>query len=151
MADNDGDSQMVSSPEDSDVEVLSSQPNRANIQTPLNQTAQPSAALSSPPDSQHRNMPTTAAGSNANGKRPINTISNGTEDDTNEVTTINSANVNGKARQEFPTETHERSGYSWNRTEDKPGYSWLNKKAVDEYRRAEDALVHREYMIKGKW
>jgi hypothetical protein len=103
-------------------------------------------------------MPTSASGSaiaNANGKRPINTISNGT-DDTEELiamqTGANSAGAAGKgvARQEFPTKTHEQSGYQWNRAEDEPGHAWMNKKALDEYHRAVDALVHKDSMVKGE-
>ena len=56
----------------------------------------------------------------------------------------------GVARQEFPTKTHERSGYQWSRAEDEPGYAWTNKKAVDEYHRAADALVHKDSMVKGE-
>ena len=120
---------MVSSPEDSDSE--------------LNQTMQTS--ILSPPDSQHRSaMPASASGSagaNANGKRPINTISNGAE----EVEELGQ-----KPRQEFPTKTHERSGYKWSRAEDEPGYAWLNKKSMDEYHRTWDSLVHKDAMVRGK-
>ena len=101
-------------------------------------------------------MPTSASGAaiaNANGKRPINTISNGT-DDTEELiamqTGANGAGAAGKARQEFPTKTHERSGYQWNRAEDEPGHAWMNKKALDEYHRAADALVHKDSVVKGE-
>ena len=118
-------------------------------------------------------MPTSASGAtlaNANGKRPINTISNGAEDaDVEEmaamqppnnqssgtttlpsITSSNAGNV-GKMRQqqEFPTKTHQASGYSWNKAEDEPGHAWLNKKALDEYHRAWDALVHKDSMVKG--
>ncbi|KAK3680559.1 hypothetical protein LTR37_021166 [Vermiconidia calcicola] len=140
-ADHDGDSQMVSSVEDSDSD--------RNTQTPLNQTAQPGVV--SPPDSQHRSaMPPSATGaaiSNANGKRPINTISNGAD----EEELAGMLGANGKTRQEFPPKTHERSGYTWNRAEDEPGYAWLNKKAVDEYQRAWDSLVHKDHMVKGRY
>ena len=78
------DSQMLSSPDDSDTEV-----------EPTHLPSSSSAVLS-PPSSQHRgggtgggddpsspNMPTTASGAtlaNSNGKRPIQTISNGNDD-----------------------------------------------------------------------
>jgi hypothetical protein len=138
-ADQDGDSQMISSPSSSDLENA--------------------AQTLSPADSQYNArsaMPTSASGSaiaNANGKRPINTISNGA-DETDEIlgmrTSANGANAAaGKAKADFPTKTHERSGYQWNRTEDEPGYAWLNKKAMDEYHRALDGLVHRESMVQG--
>ena len=135
---------MLSSAEDSDFEITANR-----TQTPHSQIAQ--SSILSPPDSQHRSaMPTTASGStlaNANGKRPINTISNGA-DDAEELAAMQ---ANGKTRQEFPTKTHERSGYSWNRAEDEPGYAWLNKKALDEYHRAWDGLVHKDSMLKGEW
>lgn len=74
-ADPEGDSQMVSSPEASD--------NDAN--TPKDRTI--STNIHSPPDSQQREsragMPASASGSsiaNSNGKRPIQTISNGNDD-----------------------------------------------------------------------
>ena len=138
-ADNDGDSQMVSSGEDSDPEV-----NRD--QTPAGQTT--SSSFLSPPDSQSRSaMPTAAPGStlaNANGKRPLNTISNGA-DDVEELVAM----ANGKARQDFPVRTHQASGYSWSRADEEPGYHWMNKKAVDEYHRAVDSMVHRDSMVKG--
>lgn len=144
-ADQDGDSQMISSPSSSDQEGTT------RILTP----AQPTAL--SPPDSQHRSaMPTSASGSaiaNANGKRPLNTISNGA-DDADEILAMqigaNGAGIGkGVTKQEFPTKTHERSGYQWNRAEDEPGYAWLNKKALDEYHRAFDSLVHKESMVRG--
>lgn len=143
-ADHDGDSQMLSSPSDSDTE---------QIQTPLAQTTTSSSNILSPPDSQHRSntsMPTSTSGStiaNANGKRPINTISNGAEDDEQAPTIQNGG---GKARAEFATKTHERSGYSWNRAIDEPGYAWMNKKAMDEFQRAWDGLVQKENMVKGE-
>ena len=140
-ADHDGDSQMVSSPEDSDIE---------HTQTPHNQIP-PQASILSPPDSQHQSaMPTSASGSvmaNANGKRPINTISNGA-DDAEELAAMH---ANGKPKQEFPPRKHERSGYMWSRAEDEPGYAWMNKKAQDEGQRAWDSLAHKEYMVKGEW
>lgn len=58
---------MISSPEDSDTDNVKTPSIAANIQ--------------SPPDS--RGMPTSASGSsiaNSNGKRPIQTISNGNDD-----------------------------------------------------------------------
>jgi hypothetical protein len=68
--------EMLSSPEDSDD---------MEATTPVNQIANPTAALTSPPDSQHRgrSMPTSASGAsiaNSNGKRPLQTISNGHDD-----------------------------------------------------------------------
>ncbi|KJY01554.1 hypothetical protein TI39_contig287g00026 [Zymoseptoria brevis] len=99
----------------------------------------------SPPDSQPRN----ASGSsiaNSNGKRPIQTIMNGM-DDQEEL----AAMVNSKARQEFPTRTHKETGYSWSRAEDEPGHTWTNKKAHDEYNRAWDNMVHKDNAIRNKY
>jgi hypothetical protein len=56
---------------------------------------------------------------------------------------------NAKQRQDFPTKTHQRSGYTWSRAEDEPGFSWLNVKAVDEAARAWENLCHKEFMIKS--
>ena len=96
--------------------------------------------------------PPNVAGANSNGKRPINTISNGTDDVEHEDTlAAMQTSSSAKPRQEFPTRTHERSGYTWSREEDAPGYAWGNKKAVDEFHRAWDALVHKEHMVKGRF
>lgn len=140
-ADHDGDSQMLSSGEDSDLEV-------SRNQTPADQVTR--SSILSPPDSQHRAMPTSNSGSalaNANGKRPINTISNGT-DDLDDPAAMQQQQP--AMRQEFPKKTHAKSGYSWSRAEDEPGHAWMNKKALDEMHRAWDALTHRDYMVKGK-
>lgn len=123
----DPDSQMLSSPSDSDIDTTTT--------TPLAQQAAPS-----PPDSQHRSMPTAASGANANGKRPLNTISNGLEDGGEDGT---------KPRREFPTKTHAASGYTWDRAEDEPGFAWLSKKAGDEYKRAFNAMVHQDCLVLG--
>lgn len=127
------DSQMLSSPSDSDIDT----------------TANTSSVLS-PPDSQQRatrsssgNMPTVAsgtAGANANGKRPLNTISNGHDDNSRAI---------DQPRREFPTKTHAASGYMWDRAEDEPGYAWLSKKARDEYSRALDGMAHKESAVLG--
>lgn len=133
----DADSQMLSSPSDSDVE-------NNTAQTPLAE----SSSVLSPPDSQQRNtrssnMPAAASGSaiaNANGKRPLNTISNGdVEDGTRSI---------DQPRREFPTKTH-ASGYKWDRAEDEPGHAWLTKKAKDEFSRALDGMVHRDHVVLG--
>lgn len=136
-ADYEGDSQMHSSPDDSEIDT----------QTPTAQITNASD-LQSPPNSQQRSttdMPPAASGiaiANSNGKRPIQTISNG-NDDLEEIATM----ANGKARAELPLQTHQQSGYSWRRHDDAPGYGWLNKKAVDEYQRAYDGLVHRDLVV----
>ncbi|KAK4507748.1 hypothetical protein PRZ48_001483 [Zasmidium cellare] len=136
-ADPEGDSQMVSSPETSDNDIT----------TPRDRTI--AGNIHSPPDSQHRSMPTSASGSsiaNSNGKRPIQTISNG-NDDVEEL----AAMANGKARQDAPAKTHQLSGYSWNRAEDEPGYAWTNKKAQDEYARAWEGVQHKDAMVKNRY
>ncbi|KXT06421.1 hypothetical protein AC578_6069 [Pseudocercospora eumusae] len=137
--------QMLSSTENSDEEIT----------TPVEQTANTAQVLS-PPDSQHRetrsssstNMPTSASGSsiaNSNGKRPLQTISNGA-DDMEEL----QAMANGKARADQVVKTHP-SGYQFSRVEDEPGYAWLNKKAQDEYQRAWDQLTHKDAMVKNRF
>lgn len=158
------DSQMLSSPDESDNETT----------TPINQTANTTQILS-PPDSQHRetrstintNMPTSASGSsiaNSNGKRPLQTISNGADDmegmrkqhgakcKTRRRLTLATelqAMANGKARADQVVKTHP-SGYQYSRAEDEPGYVWLNKKAQEEYQRAWESLSHKDSMVKSK-
>ena len=78
-ADPEGDSHMLSSPD-------SSSPEPATTRTPVRRSLVPNTL--SPPDSQPRrahppNMPTVApgaSGANSNGKRPLQTISNGNDD-----------------------------------------------------------------------
>ena len=145
MATTDPDSQMLSSPSDSDIDANTTQ------------TPQPSTILS-PPDSQHgrttrssnntSNMPTAASGAavaNANGKRPLNTISNGVDDGDHE----GSGRAIDQPRREFPTKTHAGSGYKWDRAEEEPGYAWLSKKARDEFERAVSGMVHRDCVVLG--
>lgn len=113
--------------------------------------------------------PTGLNGANSNGKRPINTISNGADEGDSLSDTMNpalqptssQAQANGatskpRAAQgqpqppaDFPQKVHERSGYRWDREEDAPGYAWLNKKAVEEYSRALDGMVGREGGVVG--
>ena len=126
----------LSSPSDSDTQTpLQNSTSNIQILTPDSQS-QPLRQTSNMPIS-----PTGLAGANSNGKRPINTISNGADD-------VEDLASSGKPRQQdFPPKVHERSGYVWEREEDAPGYIWLNKKAQDEYHRAAEALVHREFMV----
>jgi len=134
MADNDGDSHMDSPPDLSDTEE----------NEPLN-------SLLSPPESQSQTqtLTSTSTMSNSNGKRPLNTISNGTD-------TLLSGETRSKTRstpaqaQDFPPRTHAASGYTWSRHEDEPGYAWSNKKALDERQRAWEGLVHKELMVRSK-
>ncbi|KAI5369693.1 hypothetical protein Slin15195_G005680 [Septoria linicola] len=134
-----GNNQMVSSPEESDIEEVS---------TPVAQISNPAATVLSPPDSQQRSMPTAASGAsiaNSNGKRPLQTGA----DDMEELQ--NMGNANGKAKVEPSFKTHESSGYTYNKAEDEPGYAWLNKKAQDESNRAWDGLQHKDHMVKGRY
>lgn len=157
-ADHEVDSRM-SSPDDSDSELA------------LNHAT----ALCSPPNSQLPHPPPPTANSsapvraNANGKRPLNHISNSTDhegstDEGDPSTSTTSAllededaatatmTMGGTAppAHDFPPQTHAASGYTWNRVEDEPGYAWTNKKAVDECNRAWDMLTHRDHMVKGE-
>lgn len=152
---------MISSPEDSsDTEIT----------TPVNQTANAAAPVPSPPDSQRQPMPTVPSGAsiaNSNGKRPLQTISNGA-DDTEGVTelrlacaalgvyedmrlmgTAEMANANGKSKAEAFFKTHASSGYTYSRPEDEPGYAWLNKKTQDEITRALEGLQHKDCMLQS--
>jgi hypothetical protein len=141
-ADYEGDSHMLSSSESS-----------PEVETPQKQVTVDPTTLS-PPASQARGSmssgatTTTAFGANSNGKRPLNTISNEIDDEREELDTM--AN-NTKQRQDFPTKTHNRSGYTWSRSEDEPGFSWLNGKAQDEAARAWETLVHKEAMVKNRY
>lgn len=154
MADHDGDSQMLSS-----ASSASSPSTPPITQQP---TAHPTSSTLSPPDSQHRSNSNALA--NANGKRPLNTISNGPEDDDDLVVMSSGpaqapsqaqsqgqSQANLQLAPEFPTQTHAASGYTWNRKEDEPGYAWANKKAVDEYHRAWDGMVQKDHMVKGEY
>ncbi|KAK3113941.1 hypothetical protein LTR53_008241 [Teratosphaeriaceae sp. CCFEE 6253] len=139
MADNDSDSHVDSPPSDAE-----------DVATAAGQIIN-SASLS-PPDSQHHNPADMLAGPNSNGKRPLNTISNGME----EVIDLAGAadettERKGKARavvQDFPPRTHGASGYTWSKLEDEPGYAWLNKKALDERQRAWEGMAHKDNMVK---
>ncbi|KAF2214566.1 hypothetical protein CERZMDRAFT_90153 [Cercospora zeae-maydis SCOH1-5] len=140
MPSKEDDSQMVSSPEESDLEQTT---------TPVTQTSSPAETVLSPPDSQRRerSLPT-ASLANSNGKRPLQNISNGS-DDMEELHAM--SNVNGKARPDAPYKTHESSGYTYSKAEEEPGYAWLNKKAQDEFSRAWDGLQHKESMVKNQY
>lgn len=59
--------------------------------------------------------------------------------------------ANGKARQEQPVKTHQKSGYQWSRNEDEPGFAWINKKALDECARAYETLQHKDSYIGSEW
>lgn len=169
---------MLSPPDNSD-----SEPTQQT--TPKETAFDPSPTSLSSPDSNHsarRTMPSAAAGSNganSNGKRPINTISNGHDDlegrarastlthvceptMADRVTELAAmGNNGGKLRtdhtdiaaapqQQHPPKTHAASGYEWTRVEDEPGYAWTNKKAMDEAHRAWAALVHVECAVKSE-
>ncbi|KAK3116495.1 hypothetical protein LTR53_003099 [Teratosphaeriaceae sp. CCFEE 6253] len=123
-----------------------------DVVTPAGQII--NSAILSPPDSQHHDPADMLAGANSNGKRPLNTISNGTE----VVDLVGAANGategKGKARaviQDFPPRTHGASGYTWSKLEDEPGYAWLNKKALDERQRAWEVMAHKDNMVKNRY
>ncbi|KAK0906898.1 hypothetical protein LTR02_005732 [Friedmanniomyces endolithicus] len=151
MADNDGDSHMDSPPDLFDLEDV----------TPDNTITDP--AIVSPPDSQQggaTDMPTSAPGANSNGKRPLNIISNGAEEDgnaandlTGAATTPHSSTGKGRAAggPDFAPKIHQQSGYTWEKLEDEPGYAWLNKKAQDERQRAFDGMVHKDCVVGNRY
>lgn len=110
-----------------------------------------------------------SANANANGKRPLNTISNGLDSEHVGVervtrssaaaaaTTAAAANDGtgtgtGTAASNGGQNVHEHagSGYRWERPEDEPGHAWKNKKAVDEYNRAAEGLLHKDVMVRGE-
>lgn len=43
------------------------------------------------------------------------------------------------------------SGYKWSAKEDEPGYSWGSKKAQDEYKRAADQMVHKDFGVRCEY
>ncbi|KAK4540543.1 hypothetical protein LTR36_009073 [Oleoguttula mirabilis] len=160
-ADRDGDSRMASSPSPSpsdDDEESSVHASSSSILSPP-----ASASASQHHDGQQHPataMPsattTSSTSANANGKRPIQTISNGADhdDDGDAIVAMGGgkAGANVKPRQDFPPRTHAGSGYTWARAEDEPGYAWGNKKAQDESYRAWDReVVHKECMVKNRY
>ncbi|GAB7348583.1 hypothetical protein MBLNU459_g6969t1 [Dothideomycetes sp. NU459] len=174
--DNDGDSQMMQSSGTLSPSATSDLfPDASKPSTPAAQTIPAYLSDLSPPDSQGvpvpasstaagssgANMPAVAAsvsGANANGKRPISSI-----DATGEG--LAGASVSalalgpsaaaaaaasaGRAADapQGAVKTHEPSGYTWVRAEDEPGYAWRNKKALDEYSRTWEAMVHKDRVV----
>ncbi|KAF2761822.1 hypothetical protein EJ05DRAFT_482651 [Pseudovirgaria hyperparasitica] len=159
MSDIDGDSTMHSSP--SDVEDMDEE--EEELPTAQDAPATPTGGIApqhphafvppsseiSPPNSQHgparqnaftstsRNdgMPEgspSAMALNANGKRAI-------VEGKNEAATKASKPIGRSS-----------SGYEWSRPEDEPGWTWMNRKAAEEYYRAMDQIVDKEYMIKSE-
>jgi hypothetical protein len=139
-ADNDGDSHMASSPESESEQTtttsISVNPADTQLLSPTDPQRPTSAANTSMPAAVSG-----TAGANANGKRPLNTISNGLDDEEEEYDKM--------GKQDFPPKVHQPSGYSWTRAEDAPGNAWESKKATEEANRAWDVMVHRDIMIKG--
>ena len=129
---------------DNDSQMLSSPSTTSSSPTTPPQIPPSSASNLSPPDSQHR----TSKMSNANGKRPLNTIS--TEADEVEWLATNAAAAGAAKTKELPLKTHAGSGYTWRRPEDEPGFGWGNKKAVDEGQRAWEGVVHKDCMVRGE-
>lgn len=146
----------------------------SEVTTPKEQHTIDTSALS-PPDSQQRSMPLSTSGSslaNSNGKRPIQTISNGNDDvegrlsiylscllalhmltllSLSEIASMGNGGVGSTSKPSFATAKTHPSGYTWNTLEDEPGYSWSTKKAQDEYKRAADQMVHKESMIRASY
>ncbi|KAK8192215.1 hypothetical protein BKA81DRAFT_306479, partial [Phyllosticta paracitricarpa] len=63
-----------------------------------------------------------------------------------DATTIN---ANGK-RAVVPS-VHAASGYRWEREADAPGWAWKNKKAQEDWYKAEESFVERERMIRARY
>ena len=139
---------------------------------------------SSPEASSADNMSTTAPKptlsppfANANGKRPLRTISDGNGNGHDDNST-DPPSHNGNERKPSPptasasagappgknakgasvTEktfvpmrgSHEASGYMWTRAEEAPGWAWTNRKARDEMRRALEGMVHLKGAVQGE-
>lgn len=145
-ADQDGDSQMLSSPsENSD-----NGPGTPQGQTMLSSSSSilsPPSSGSQPHETRGSN-PTSAPSAsiaNSNGKRPLQTISNGLDEELPGAGTASTANAERLV--DHPAAKTVVGGYSYTRAEDAPGWSWLNKKALDEYHRAVDGLVHQEIHV----
>ena len=168
MADHDGDSRMTSSPSpplsddddghDGGISVLS--PPGSQQQLPNTSTDTMSAG----------SVPSPTGSANANGKRPIQTISNGdttkygtTADNPIDLATISAqlampptpgalgGNMTGKqqTKQDFAPRAHQSSGYTWSREEDQPGYAWSSSKAIGEANKAWEGMVHKDLMVKS--
>jgi hypothetical protein len=147
-----------------DARMTSSPDLTDDASTPQDQLT--SSSILSPPDSQHRSHTTTttttmphltsSANANANGKRPLTSLSNDIVDLTSEAESamaeLTAGTMGGKQQQQphFPPKTHQPSGYTWTRHEDEPGWAWGNKKAVDERGRAWEGMAHRELMVRSE-
>lgn len=136
--------------------------------SPITDNSSPSnSALLSPPGSQGADIPSnttpqgrgmtissSSSGANANGKRPLNHISNGVDTAEEDAERLARAGVSSRpgssdASATFTPQVHAKSGYTWDRPEDAPGYGWSNKKAQDEYNRAWEHVVHKQLAVKG--
>ncbi|KAK1086557.1 hypothetical protein LTR48_003459 [Friedmanniomyces endolithicus] len=115
MADDHGASHIDSSPD---------------VETPAGQSINPS--ILSPPDFPHRTMllmPTSAPGtaaSNSNGKRPLNTISNGL-DEVIDLTGSTDPDTSLKPRQDYPPQHSPRKWVHLDQERGRAGHAWLNK------------------------
>ncbi|KAK5134406.1 hypothetical protein LTR08_006453 [Meristemomyces frigidus] len=167
MADDDGDSHMASTPSpplsDNGLDGATS----SSILSPPGSQQQAPTAVSAP------SVPSPPGSANANGKRPIQTISNGTavepgdggEDSTAPAPAPASAamppptgaadggGVAGKqqSKQDFLPRIHQASGYTWSHEEDQPSYGWNSPKAVGEATKAWEGMVHKEFAVNNRY
>jgi len=140
--DQDGDSQMQSSHTEEMTSVNPATPDtRSHELNALNALA----SELSPPSSQGVPLLSPINGANANGKRPLSTL------DVNGDAPPSVRSDWAPATEPAVVHTHEVSGYKWTRQEDEPGWAWKNKKALDEYHRAYDTMIMKDFKIGGEF
>ncbi|KAF4309162.1 hypothetical protein GTA08_BOTSDO03318 [Botryosphaeria dothidea] len=123
----------------------------------------------SPPSSQGANTSATRTAAsdaviNENGKRVLPTGLNfggggggggGSSSSSNRIVPSGDASVEGMldggSGKRALSGVHAASGYRWEREAEAPGWSWKNKKAQEEWIKAEEGLVERERMVKDRY
>lgn len=116
----------------------------------------------SPPSSQGANTSATRTAAsdaviNENGKRILPTGLNfgGGSSSSNRIVPSGDASVEGMldggSGKRALSGVHAASGYRWEREAEAPGWSWKNKKAQEDWIKAEEGLVERERMVKGRY
>ncbi|KAF2088853.1 hypothetical protein K490DRAFT_55477 [Saccharata proteae CBS 121410] len=175
--DPDGDSTMQSSPASSDsasddlfpeadVPAPNTDPAAAIIPNAPSTPAAQASSLSelSPPSSQGAPSQANAsqprdASINANGKRIHSTALAG-----GVPYALGSHSYGGSVGNVSPLQHHALSsaaegsrrggdvaGYTWDKESETPGYAWLNKKAMDEWAKAEEMIIEKDRMVRAKY
>ncbi|KAF2145332.1 uncharacterized protein K452DRAFT_201981, partial [Aplosporella prunicola CBS 121167] len=138
--DQDGDSTMHSSPGSSGANDAASDdlfPGADDVLPPTSgNIANTGASILSPPDSQGAAARAATAAATAAATGSPRGAATADADAT--------INANGKR-------VHAPSGYAWSREADAPGWAWLNKKAQDEWAKAEEGLVEKDRAVRGRY